>query len=278
MKYYLETNALYNLKKLSDEDRKQSFTSAFAIAEIIAGIDAAFYTTRRSILKQLESSGIFIEWTFPQEIVFDSFDAFEEYAFDEQRAEPLFKLYKAILRCEIYDEFVSSPEYTNENMGFDYFRTIDTYLSKNFITAAESFNTALKNDFIEKPVSELLYNDELHIIDSKKKMEQFLLVAPEVNRSTTIIALAKMINQFTRSEIQEKELYSSYNGLINPYVEVYSRYSAHKMGISGSPGRNDFQDLTHLMYLRNQPGRRIVSNDRLFKQYAEEFYIQLFEN
>lgn len=163
-------------------------------------------------------------------------------------------------------------------MGFDYFRAIDTYLNKNFIATAESFNKALTNDFIEMPVSELLYKDEIHVIDSKKRMEQFLMGASELNHSTTIMALTRMINQFTRSEIPEKELYSSYNGLINPYVEVYSRYSAHKMGISGSPARNDFQDLTHMIYLRNEPGRKIVSNDRLFKQYATEFSTQLFEN
>jgi len=278
MKYYLETNALFNLKKLTDGERKQSFTTAFAITEIITGIDADYYSTRRSILKQLEFSDVFIEWTFPREIIFNSFDAFDEYEFDEQRTEPLFKLYQAVLRCENYDDFINSPEYTNENMGFDYFRAIDTYLNKNFIATAESFNKALTNDFIEMPVSELLYKDEIHVIDSKKRMEQFLMGASELNHSTTIMALTRMINQFTRSEIPEKELYSSYNGLINPYVEVYSRYSAHKMGISGSPARNDFQDLTHMIYLRNEPGRKIVSNDRLFKQYATEFSTQLFEN
>ncbi len=107
MKYYLETNALFNLKKLTDGERKQSFTTAFAITEIITGIDADYYSTRRSILKQLEFSDVFIEWTFPQEIIFNSFDAFDEYEFDEQRTEPLFKLYQAVLRCENYDDFIN---------------------------------------------------------------------------------------------------------------------------------------------------------------------------
>lgn len=109
-------------------------------------------------------------------------------------------------------------------------------------------------------------------------MEQFLITAPELNHSTTILAVAKMINRFTKSEIPEEILYSSYNGLINPYIEVYSRYTARKMGDSASPGTNDFQDLTHLMYLRNEPGRKIVSNDNLYKQFAPEFSIELFSN
>ena len=47
---------------------------------------------------------------------------------------------------------------------------------------------------------------------------------------------------------------------------------------SFSPARDDFQDLNYLIYLRNEPGRKIVSNDRQFKQHAEELSIQLFEN
>lgn len=279
MKYYLETNALYNLKKWPEELRKESFSSAFAVAEIICGMDAGEYGKRRAVLRNLELSKLFIEWTFPQEIIFDSFDAFEEYEFTERRHKPLLRLYRAALGSETYKTFVGSPEYTDEKMGFHYFKAIDDHWTRNFIDSIESYHNELKHIFIENPVTDIEFGDKTHTIDSKKKMEQFLTDdAHEMNRSATIMALVNMLNKFTKSEISEEILFSSYNSLINPYIEVYSRYSAHKMGISGPPARNDFQDLTHMIYLRNEPGRKIISNDNFYKHFAPEYTKELFSN
>jgi hypothetical protein len=271
VKYYLETNALYNLKNISDEIKSQSFTSLFAVSELISGIKPEFYHKRREILKQLYQSSIVIDHSFPQEIIFNSFDAFEDYEYIEQRDEPLSRLLEAVLRCESYEQFMDSAEYKDGHMGFDYFKKVDEYLSNHFIATTESANKLLSEEFNREPHSQLTYNDNNYPIDSKKSIEQFLIAVPEFNRGTTILAVAKMINRFTEADIPEDVLYSSYNGLINPYIEVFSRYAARKTGESGTPARNDFQDLTHILYMRSELDRKIISNDKFFKHYASDF-------
>lgn len=273
MKYYLETNALYNLKNIPDDVKTNSFTSIYALSELITGISDETFSKRRSILNQLDRSGIPIDQAFPQEIIFNSFDAFEDYEFIEQRDESLNNLFQAILKSESISQFRDSPSYANGQINFDYFKIVDEHQTQNFVESTITFNTILAEEIVKEPNSSILYDDTTYDLGSKKSVEEFLITVPEFNRSATILAVTNMISRFTKVKIPIKEIYESYNGLINPYIEIFSRFVARKTGESGKPGKNDFQDLTHLLYLRNEPARKIVSNDNLFRKFAPEYII-----
>lgn len=72
MKYYLDTNTLYNLKKIPEHLYSGCFYSAFNITEIIAGISCDNFFKRKNILANIKASGMFVDDALPTEKLFNS--------------------------------------------------------------------------------------------------------------------------------------------------------------------------------------------------------------
>ena len=63
MWYYLETNALIALGSAISQVSRKTYTSFWAISELLKGLDAERYARQHNLAAQIVKSGIRIDWT-----------------------------------------------------------------------------------------------------------------------------------------------------------------------------------------------------------------------
>lgn len=99
-------------------------------------------------------------------------------------------------------------------------------------------------------------------------MRDFLFNHPSVNNAITINALVNMIYTVEVGVcFSFSEVFDSYNGLSNTFVETLSHLCTDSIVGEKTPSKNDFADMIHLLYLKNDSVRRIVSDDKIFQAY-----------
>lgn len=261
MKYYLETNALYSIAKITKK-RNYLFTSVLSLYEIVSGINCENYEKRKNILIKIMSSSIHFDWDMPEKIIFDSFDVTINFEFCEKRIESLKNLINRIILSNKYDEFINSYEFKEQKYNFDYFKKLDNLWSKGFINGTIIGYKSIK-EAINKGNSSFRFNEKEFILTGIKDLNMFFEKEKNLNQSMTIFGLIKMI-QTNCIDLTEEEIYNSYNGLIDNYINGFTEFCSYKMSMLELPAKNDFTDLTHLLYLRNYDNCMIVSNDKIF--------------
>ncbi|RYE20686.1 MAG: hypothetical protein EOP45_10640 [Sphingobacteriaceae bacterium] len=277
MIYYFDTNAVYNIRKVPAEILESSFTSALSLIELISGIkDLRSYNKRKSIITQIYSLQMTIDWAMPEEIIFNSFDIFWDDEFVDSRIEKLDNLIEELINSTSYEQYQSSPTYISEH-GHNYFREMDDSMNSLFVlrtqSSFESFRESFQNDSSQNTIT---VNGQFNRLDTPKALLTFFEKYPELNRAVTINGLASMlINKFDQTRFSKEDVFESYNGLVDTYVDCMSRYCIYKLSNYDLPGKNDFSDLTHTLYMKNIPGRKIVSDDSLFKVYLKELVVPL---
>jgi len=265
MRYYLETNALYSIDAIINVCNNRCFTSVLSLLELISGINIENFNKRKNILNKVAISNIAIDWEMPEKIIFDSFGVTNDYKYKEERTEAIKELIEEIFFADSFKDFFNSKQYNSTDYGFEYFKNLDFSWSKSFVAA-----TIIGNKKIKK---ELQDNDKGVILDGKvyKIKEPGDLVnlfdyEPRLSHSCSIYAFCGMIKS-QGIDKSEDEIYDSYNGLIYNYILGLSEYCDQKMIMYAEPAINDFQDLMHLIYLRNFNDLTIVSNDKIFGKY-----------
>ncbi len=276
-KYYLDTNVVYNLTKLSPAVLKTSFTSVFTMLEIITGINETSFGLRKSVLKKLLDSKIEIDFLMPEELGFKSFDCYNEnYDLIEERTKSLMSLAKALISSNSYDEYIKTEAY-GAPMGHAFFKDIDEKISRDFIAATASGTEEIKL-LIDEGATEaqLEYRGEIYDLNDFKQVGK-LFGNPEVNHGVTILGLAESVAAaIGNPDLDVEKVFNSYNGLISTYVEVFSRYCLDKMLHRALPAKNDAADLTHVRYLRNRY-IKMVSDDAIYKRYLRNDSLSLAE-
>jgi len=276
MKYYLETNAVYQLRHIPITTLANSFTSVFTLLELISGINEVNYDKRRVILGMIKSSKLIIDWALPEEIIFNSFDVFDDFEFQEFREAPLQNLIDQILICGSLEEYQKSAAYNSE-FGQEYFKSIDLHFSKNFIDASLIGNQEMKRLMaVPSEDKRITLNGKTYPLDTMNNLATFFVENESVNRLFTINALAKMIlSKALPDKPSIDHTVESYNGHVDVFVDVLSRYCAEIMTTGKNPAKNDFSDVAHLLYLKNEPNRMIVTNDKIFKRYLPQLSVEI---
>jgi len=268
MLYYIDTNGLYNIRKIDSNKIKSCFTSIMAILELVSGITEKTFKKRKAILNMVFSYGITIDYAFPEEIIYNSFDYFEEYDFIEQREDSIIQLVNTVIKSEDYLDYTQSIAYNSE-MGHEYFKQIDENLAVNFRMSTNKGTKELK--MLQKnnsPENIVTFNGINYDLNTSNGLEAAF---PFLSISATIEAMATMIvNLSPLKQTPIEDIYSSYNGLTIIYVMIFSRYCESLLLNSNSPQKNDAIDLLHLLYLKSDYKRYIVSDDRIFKKFFPE--------
>jgi len=267
MKYYLETNALYSIGKVTPDKIAKSFTSALALVELISGVNGINFEKRQNILKKIIDSSVFVDWKMPEQIIFESFNALCDYCFDEKRIEPLQNLIGRMLYSSDFYGFANSYEYKCQKYNFKYFKELDTDWSKGFVDTVATGNGDIKQAIfsaVAQNQNKIYSNGNVYVINKPKDLGAFFCVEHLLNRSITFLALLEIFKSILGDNFNEKEVYDSYNGLIDFYIDGFSNYQRTKLATLDASARNDFFDLTHLVYLRNNKQNFIVSNDNIF--------------
>lgn len=273
MKYYLDTSAIYQLKKIPERVLRVSFYSSLAILELLTGINEENFQKRRAILKMLKHSVAIRDITFPEQLIFEAFDNFNEYEYSEQRTGDLYGIMEYILDASDFTLFQTMQLNSHRRFDLEYFVRLDNFLTDNFYKSAVKGNLEIREALKESEGNAYVnMGDKKHDIGSRRAIVNFLN-QPGVNDSFTILALANAgINILSSSseKANEKDVYESYNGKLNHFLAALSAYSSDQVINDKSPQRNDFQDLLHLLYLRSSPIIKIISDDTIFKKCIPE--------
>ncbi len=280
MRYYLDTSAVYEMKRLPKAILTSSFYSVFSVVEIIAGLYQRTFSRRKAAISNLLNAGIDCNYTFPEQFIFRSFDFFNNYDFKEERTGDLFSLADELKNATSLEEFIESDQRKMRKYPFEYFFDLDQTYSKGFVAAAEvgksQIGTGLKGGNEDNT---LTLNYEIHQLDSRRKIVDFLSKGL-LNDSITIYALANssiMISGEPNTDKIHQEVYESYNGSLSKYLQGYSNYSAKKIANDSLPDRNDAQDLSHLIYLGKEADTKILSNDTFFAKAVPENFMTIDE-
>lgn len=265
MKYYLETNALYSIDKINKICGDNCFTSVFSLFELLSGLRTENFNKRRNLIVKLKESQIGIDKKFPEEIIFDSFDIIRDYEFVEDRVSALNIQLQGIIDSKNFTDFETFNKSNQIDFNFDFFRFMDNKWNDGFVNATFKGNKRIKK-VLEKENKVIFDNGQIIRLKNNKDLKKLFEFEPTLSKSISIVAFAGFIKS-KGIDSTEKEIYESYNGLIEQYIQCISDYSDDKMIKYETPSKNDFSDLTHLLYLRNDKEKAIVTDDKIFKRY-----------
>lgn len=275
-KYYLETNALYSIAKVNSKVISNAYTSAFALFEIISGITMENFVKRKSVIEKTLKSKIEIDWQFPQEIIFNSFDYFDDFEFIDKRIDHLEDILSILLESVSFKDFQELT--SGNNSRFGYFKKMDQDFGNHFIGAAIMANLLLTEIMKNQSKEEVTILNKTYDVSTIQGLRHFFICETEYNHDTVILALARMVHSFFTRCTEEDEdpselelIVNSYNGHSSIYVDYFSKYCGIKFVERETPAKNDFCDLSHLFYLKNLHGVSMVSNDKLFRQIGIKY-------
>jgi len=256
IKYYLDTVAVRRLSKELPKLKGNSYTSALVILELISGINEREFKIRKQVVKNLLESRFPIVWKLPETIKAEAFPIIE---IKEKRTLGLLKICFELLRSENLETLILTTE--NEVYNIDFFKEWDNTHSFGFVDATSKGNEELKKIYNDERV-----NNGEAFENYAKQFVKSLASDFEVNNAVTIKGMASNYAAQVSSngeEVSEEEVYNSYNHSIDIFLESFSLFSAKKSGVLGTPAKNDYVDLNHLLYLRSDPNCFIVTDDKM---------------
>lgn len=267
MIYYLDTNALYSIRRIQKDKISSCYTSIMAIMELVSGIDERNFGKRKAILSMVKSFKLTIDYAFPEEIIANSFDIFDEYEFIEQRDKPLLALVDAVIAADNFNAYHLGSVY-NAEFGHEYFKHLDQNLSKNFTDASVRGIKQIKQFQREPSLENIIWiNDVKFDLNTEEGLK---MAFPLFSKSATLEAMCHLLVKLCRAPVTIEEVFHSYNHLTDIYLEVFSRYSEDQALNAKYPSKNDAQDLMHLLYLKNDYKKYMVSDDKIFEEYFTE--------
>lgn len=256
MRYYLDIVTVRALSKELHKLQSNSFTSALVVMDLISGIGEREFNIRKHVIKNLIDSRFPVVWKLPEKIKAEAFTIIE---IKESRVIGLQKLCNELYRSENLETFITNTE--KEIYNIDFFKKLDKSYSDIFIEATLKGNQELKNIYTEQRV-----NNGKEFEDYAKQIVKSLASEVDANNAITIKVIAgHLAAQASKDDdlLTEGEVYNSYNHSIDIFMTAFSLFSAKKSGELGTPAKNDYTDLNHLLYLGSNPNLSIVTNDNM---------------
>lgn len=271
MRYYLDTNVLYNIGKIPVGLKENCFYSVFGLSEMVAGIVERDFHRRKKALENVLNSGLKCDDKWPEQLLVESFDYFKQYDFEDDRSEWLQKIINSLLLCNTYDQFRQLVQNDPFRNFFEYLTSQDKFYTDNF---KEASLHGIQN------IMQLKINHKERQKNAGEATTDLTAILDEenVNRSLSVLVFANKTINLVRevfSDELEQKIYESYNGLQDVHLIGYSNYSKKQIRNNLEPGRNDNQDIIHLHYLRDGNGISIVSDDAIYQEFIPQFTITL---
>jgi hypothetical protein len=253
--YYLETNAI---RILSNKLKGQyyvdkCYTSVLSVCELLSGIkDEDTFNLRKGIISKVYLSKIPADLDMPETKMFKAYDIH----IDNTISDKIILLGFLCVTSKFYTEFLTIIKQSNL---IDYWEFLKKYDKSADIKFKESLKNRQKDfdysdpnlipDFNQK-WNNLSINNEL-----KERILYDLIVyfAEEKLKPDSII---KVIDKSLKDLIRE------YDHSLDLYFLCIGAFTGEKIIFRNTPSRNDYFDLSHLMFLRNKSDI-IVSNDSM---------------
>ena len=268
--YYMETNALYSLSKHFDNIANSNIkvaTSLFALQEIVDGIEEDSFHKRKILLNKLCSSSVLIYPYLPKECITTAFhlDISGLPQIIEEKA-ILLEQVKLICSSNVFDEYSTKLA---DKLG------IDVLAVKESNDQREQENKCIISEKIE---SDRIYIKKLRQKQAKNPsytqidpMKAFSLDEdmPNIDLYSDEAKLLRgildsLLILYDEQDILDAMLQKNKDALV-AFLLGYRLYGGAKALEMDRKlaGRNDINDLLHLLYLRNRDSV-IVSDDNIF--------------
>ncbi|MBE4071258.1 hypothetical protein HJ122_24245 [Vibrio parahaemolyticus] len=246
MKYYLDTNVLYNLKKASPSVVDKSFTSCLSIFELISGIDSSEkFIRRKRALEAVAKSNINIVWELPKNRIERSFGL----AVDNSDAKATRFFFEQLINVDSFEEAKElATVYDGKCYKLDTLKNYDDWFCEEMLDLLN--NKSTKFEKIEDDDKGHLKNFVASII-----VEQFI---------------CGMGSEYVRPSDKYFEVLKYYfnNGVIKEYVNFLAIYIVDKVSKGKTAGKNDAFDIGHLSYMDGVD--IFVSSDSMYKELLEK--------
>jgi hypothetical protein len=253
---YLETNALRIFANQLEEDDfiNDKYTSVLSLIELLSGINEnKSFELRKSIIKKITKSKIKIDLILPEIRIYN---AFGFKLNNSGMADKLGRIIKLIEVTKDYESLIKTININLLNDGWVFIKQYD-----------KNANIGFKNSIIQR----FQKSDIKNLIRQHKArwaLENLnLLNGKVIEYFANILLKEKSIA--TKKSIPE--IISSYNRSIDIYLLATAFYVDRKISFINTPGKNDYMDLSHLIYL-NGKQNQIVTNDNMLHKIMKDIY------
>jgi hypothetical protein len=246
VKFYLDTNAIYNLGKVPSQLVSKSLISCLGIFELISGIkDERSFQRRRSTIRKIIDSEIEVVWELPKTIIEREFS----YPIDYSDVDATKKMMNAISHHENYIELEAIK----------------------FIVENKEYSISTFNDY-----DHWFSDTTTNLFNSTKSDEK---VAPEelgaLIHLTSSLIIERFISdrgvEFQRPSDKYFEVLTKYieNQKLDKYIMFLSSYSVEKLRLGKVSGKNDCFDIGHVAYMYDVD--HFVSNDKIYNETLSKY-------
>ncbi|MEL1252170.1 hypothetical protein AAEO57_00170 [Flavobacterium sp. DGU38] len=213
-------------------------------------------------MENLLASDIPIIWELPE--------AMKTYAFPiveiiEHRTSGLKNISLQLLDSTDFNDFESRTK--DELYSLDFFSDLDSVYSAGFINGTSRGNQNLKE--ILKHIREKDGEDFEKIAKEYLKSLAFDPINSQITINAIADYLANHVNK-AGDQMEVSEVIQSYNGSIDVFIDAFSLFTIQKSTLFNSPSKNDFVDLHHLLYLKNDRKDFIVTDDKMILEITPQ--------
>ncbi|WP_430974201.1 hypothetical protein [Sunxiuqinia rutila] len=247
---YLETNSLRRFASQLTEESfiSDKYTSILSLLEIISGIsDDESFKLRKSIIKKIIRSQIKTDLTLPELKIYNAF------GIDYNNSEILEKIMMIIRIIDTVKDYNNMESTIKLNYLFDVWEFVKQY-DKN---ANIEFRKVIFNRFPDSGIKKLIQQ-----FNERWTQENLNLLKTKIVDFYAGIIFRNLPNQSRKSK---SEIYSAYDNSIDIYLIVTAFYIDEKISFKNIPGKNDYLDLNHLIYLYKYQNQIITDDKLLFK-------------
>lgn len=240
--YYLDANAVQSLgSKLESLPSERVFTSIWTQIELVSAINNDDnYKRKKAALKHLSDSGIYVDQAIPAIKRLQAYTIVEpepyEYAVFREHIIPI------VLKTMEYNVFLEQIKSSFAEKALKKLQEVDN-TSRDF------------GDFIAK------YKDDV-ILDFENKWDgdKVKLIREAVDYHAGKIG--------RRYFLSKSCLINEYDHSIDYFMLIHYYYVEQKKHRHEEPARNDFNDICHLLYLKD--GCKLVTDDGKFQKYVNK--------
>lgn len=266
---YLETNALYKLHNRFSTNlfyNRYTYTSFLAILEIISGLNFDDFARRKSILTNIQSSGIEVDWDTPREKITNAFIAIELK--DEKYKSDIREMFRLVCLSSNFDELKRSIAESTISASIDDLAKDEAALSRHIESDGLTRKFIAEVNRINRKILRSDWYDDI----GKPKQQNL-----EKLKQFRISQMAKWIWEHSTPNSSEQDgvqtLVESYNRSIEYYYLADCFLEMERMFSGREIGRNDYLDISHLLYIN---GSKFVSDDSIFKSMRDYVPLSLY--
>lgn len=256
MEFYLDTNTLRSLASKLGTFKTNSYTSVWAIIELLCRLSLRDFLVRKAALKSILSNELKIEWRLPFSLIADSFSCDCD---DDSLISQIKEICQLLILSSDFNDF--NTRASQQGLTIDALKFQRDSLSRNFIEHVKDSNVLLQQCF-----KKVIF-DKFSVIDKADLMVWYHDNA--YNKELNILTFSKLLGH--ELSLPPLSIYNHYNGLADNFMTVYSYFLFKKVEGGSQPALNDFNDLLHWLYIKNNEMQKMVSEDKLMLFLNQSF-------